>query len=238
MDSRLPNRSRGLAVLVAAVAFLLGAALIAPARADTIFPPGTGDFDVTVTINGTTYTYPDGGPGPTIPNVADGDEATITIADATGGPDVNFARLRARQCATDREVSNNIEFTPEVTNRCSSATLGSGSPLAFVDSGPVAPGTTAITINFTVGDGTAPDVEDPIFGEVLPGFECGAGSPCKIVLNAEVASGVGSSNYLGFPIVFGSANEPRSSTPGLPSRAASVTTSRCKAQRRPSTVIR
>ena len=216
-SSRRPRHRKVYLVAGALLSAVLAIGFL-PSAADTIFPPATGDFDVTVTVNGTTYIYPDGGPGPTIPNVANGDEATITIADAAGGPDVNFARLRARQCASDREVTNNIEFTPEVTNRCSSTTLGLGSPAAFIDSGPVEPGTTEITIDFKVGTGTAPDVEDPIFGEILPGFDCGAGDPCKIVVNAEVSSSVGSSNYLAFPITFGGA----STAPGAPTAVIAV----------------
>jgi hypothetical protein len=178
------------------------AVFTAAADADTIFPPGTGEFTVTATVNGTTYTYPNGGPGPSIPGVEDGDTVAIQIQDAAGGPTVNFARLRARQCAGNRGVSNNTEFTPSVTNRCSSVTLGGGTPGAFVDSGPVAPGTTALSLNYTIGAGSAPDVVEPIFGDTIPGFDCGPGAPCKIVVNAEVTTGTGSSNYLSFPITF------------------------------------
>ena len=174
----------------------------AAAHADTVFPPGTGSFTVTLTVNGTNYSYPAGGPGPTIPNVHDGDTVTVAVADAAGGPDTNFARLRVRECAGTREVSNNTEFNPQITNRCSSVTLGAGSSNAFVDSGPVAPGTTSLSTTFKIGAGTAPDVEDPVFGANLPGFACGTGSPCKLVVNAEVSSGLGSSNYVGFPISF------------------------------------
>jgi hypothetical protein len=216
--SRTPRHGRALLILATALCAVLAASLV-PAVADTIFPPGTGDFTVKVTVNGTIYSYPDGGPGPTIPNVADGDDVTIDIADSPGGPDVNFARLRARQCAGDREVSNNTEFNPFVTNRCSSVTLGAGSTNAFVDSGPVAPGTTALSVAFKIGEGTAPDVEDPVFGTNLPGFTCGAGNPCKIVVNAEVTTGIGSSNYLGFPITLsGPASVP--GAPGTPTAVA------------------
>jgi hypothetical protein len=188
--------------LVTLVALLVATAWTATAHADTVFPPGTGSFTVTLNVNGTNYAYPAGGPGPTIPNVNNGDTVTVTVADAAGGPDTNFARLRVRQCAGNREVSNNTEFNPQITNRCSSVTLGAGSTNAFVDSGPVAPGTTSLTTTFKIGAGTAPQIEDPVFGEIIPGFSCGVGNACKIVVNAEVATGSGSSNYLGFPINF------------------------------------
>jgi hypothetical protein len=197
-----PRHGSRLVGLFTLVVLLAATAWTATANADTIFPPGTGSFTVTVTVNGTTYSYPAGGPGPTIPNVNNGDTVGVAIADAAGGPDTNFARLRVRQCAGNREVSNNTEFNPFVTNRCSSVTLGSGSTNAFVDSGPVAPGTTSLSTTFKIGTGTAPDVEDPVFGTNLPGFTCGAGNACKLVVNAEVSTGVGSSNYLGFPITF------------------------------------
>ena len=212
------SRHGGILVAVAVVLCAVLGATVLPAVADTVFPPVTGDFTVKVKVNGVTYTYPDGGSGPTLPNVANGDEVTVDIADAAGGPDVNFARLRARQCAGDREVSNNTEFNPFVTNRCSSVTLGDGSTDAFIDSGPVAPGTTALSISFTIGTGTAPDVEDPVFGTNLPGFQCGSGHPCKLVVNAEVSSSVGSSNYLGFPMSFAAA----ATIPGAPGTPTAV----------------
>jgi hypothetical protein len=188
--------------LITLAALLVATAWTATARADTVFPPGTGAFTVTLNVNGTNYSYPAGGPGPAIPNVTNGDNVTVTVADAAGGPDTNFARLRVRQCAGNREVSNNTEFNPQITNRCSSVTLGAGSTNAYVDSGPVAPGTTSLTTTFRIGAGTAPQIEDPVFGEIIPGFTCGVGNACKIVVNAEVATGTGSSTYLGFPINF------------------------------------
>lgn len=202
MSKHTTRRGPRVLGLVTLAVLLLATAWTATAHADTVFPPGTGSFTVTLNVNGTNYAYPAGGPGPTIPNVNNGDTVTVTVADAAGGPDTNFARLRVRQCAANREVSNNTEFNPQITNRCSSVTLGAGSTNAFVDSGPVAPGTTSLSATFRIGAGTAPQIEDPVFGEIIPGFQCGVGNACKIVVNAEVSTGTGSSNYLGFPITF------------------------------------
>lgn len=219
MRSAHRPRSHTVAVLVTVICIVVGIASIAQsAQADTIFPPGTGAFTVKVTVNGTEYSYPNSGPGPTIIGVAEGDDVIVDIADAPGGPDVNFARLRVRQCAADREVSNNTEFNPQITNRCSSVTMGDGTTLAFADSGPVPPGTTTLSMGFAIGAGVTPEIEDPVFGEIIPGFECGEENPCKIVVNVEVSSGVGSSNYLGFPIVFGSVP----TAPGAPAGVTAV----------------
>jgi hypothetical protein len=188
--------------LVVLVTLALATVWTGTAEADTQFPPPTGAFTVQVTTGGTTYSYPNGGPGPTIPDVTDGQEVSVTINDAPGGATVTFSRLRIRQCALDRVVNNNTEFNPQIFNRCSAAQLGAGSPQAYVDSGPVPPGTTTITTGFRIGEGTAPDVISAFDGELYEGFDCGPGNPCKLVVNAEVTTTPGSSNYVSFPISF------------------------------------
>lgn len=168
------------------------------ADADTPFPPVSGPMTLTVTTGGQTYTYPNGGPGPTI-SVSDGQELTITVSSAT----LNFSRLRARQCKQSAPVNNGMDFNPQVSNLCSAGTLGAGSPNAFVDSGPRAPGTTSVTITFKVGVGTAPDVVSAVDDELIPGFTCGPTGACKVVVNAEVTTVPATSNYLSFPLQFG-----------------------------------
>lgn len=168
------------------------------AHADTPFPPASGPITLSVTTGGHTYTYPSGGPGPTIP-VVDGQELTISVSSSS----VSFSRLRARQCKQSVPVNNGMDFNPQVSNYCSAGTLGAGSPSAYVDSGPRAPGTTSISITFRVGEGTAPDVVSAVDDELLPGFACGPTGACKLVVNAEITTSPATSNYLSFPLQFG-----------------------------------
>ncbi len=171
-----------------------------PSNADSQFPPATGPFTLTVTSGSTVYTYTSTGTfpnttGPTIP-VEDGTPLTVEVSGDT------FARLQARQCKGGVPINNSADFNPDFFNLCTSATLGDGEPLGFRDSGPVAPGTTSIEIPFAVGAGTAPELESQITGEINPGFTCGVGNNCQLVVRVEVSAGVGSSNFLSFPLSF------------------------------------
>lgn len=201
MSEDLFTRSRLLGALVV-VATALAALLIAtPASADTTFPPSSGPFTLSVTTGGTTYAYPNGGSGPTLPNLTDGQSLTIKVDGTSSG--ANFSRLRARQCKAGVAINNGTAFDPYTFNRCSQSTLGAGSPDAFVDSGPIAPGVTTSTITFKVGAGAAPALaEGAIDGLPYPGFTCGTGGACVVVVDAEVTTGGGSSNYLSYPLSF------------------------------------
>jgi hypothetical protein len=140
--------------------------------------------------------------GPTISGLSDGDEITIAV---NGGGTSQFSRFRARQCKPNQPVNNVTEFNPQVANHCSAATLGAGSPGAFVDSGPLPPGTGSVQITFRVGIGVAPDVISAVDDELIPGFTCDESTVCLLVVNAEVTTGSGSSNLLSFPLRFGAA---------------------------------
>ncbi|WP_334142245.1 fibronectin type III domain-containing protein, partial [Rhabdothermincola sp.] len=210
---------RRVAALVMAVLATLATTSV-PATADSPFPPGTGAFTLTVTVNGTTYTYAPTGTfpnstGPTITGLSDGDQLTIAV---DGGTSSKFSRLRARQCRPNQPVNNVTEFNPQITNYCSAATLGSGSPAAYVDSGPLPPGTGQVQIAFRVGVGTAPDVVSAVDDELIPGFTCDEANVCRLVINAEVTSGSGSSNLLSFPLQFGNPV----TVPGKPSGVSAV----------------
>ncbi len=194
--------------LVAAVLLVVLMPLVS--RADSVYPPTTGPFTLTVTAGSTTYTYEPTGSfpnatGPTI-EVADGTPLTVEVSGDS------FARLQARQCTGTSSVSNSAEFNPDFFNLCTSATLGAGEPGGFRDSGPVAPGTSEITIPFAVGAGVAPELESQITGEINPGFTCGPGNDCQLVVRVEVSGGVGSSNFLSFPLSFG----PAETVPSAP----------------------
>jgi hypothetical protein len=216
MPALLASRRPRFVLAAAVLSGLLLALLPLVARADSQFPPPTGPFTLTATVNGTTYTYAPVGAfpnqtGPTISGLDDGDVVEIALTQAPGSG--TFSRLRARQCADDRPVNNQTEFNPQIFNRCSAATLGAGSDTAFVDSGPVPPGTTEMDIEFVVGEGTAPDVISAFDGELYPGFDCGPGDPCRLVVNVEATNVPGSSNYLSFPIEFaGAATAPDAPT--------------------------
>ena len=204
------RRSSRFVLLSALLAVALGAAIAMPAVADTLFPPTTGAFTATVATGGSTYTYvPVGSPptstGPTINGVVNGQSMNVGI-DGSVPPNATlsaFSRLRVRQCKGGTTVNNLADFDPYTTNKCTSVPLGAGSD--FVDSGQLVPGTTAASVAFKAGIGTAPDTISGFDGSTLPGFTCDATHPCQIVLNVQVTSGIGSNNFLSFPINFAAA---------------------------------
>ncbi len=217
------RRSTRFIVSSALLAALMGVAIAMPALADTLFPPSTGAFKATVTTNSTTYTYaPIGSPptstGPTISGVSDGQTMTVGL-DGNSPPNATqsaFSRLRVKQCKGGTTVNNIADFDPFTTNKCTSVPLGAGTD--FVDSGPLAPGTTTASVSFKAGVGTAPDVISGFDGSTLPGFTCDATHPCQLVLNVQVTSGAGSNNFLSFPIQFASA----ATAPGAPGTPTAV----------------
>lgn len=208
MSSRPPrSRSRVLGLAVAAAA-LTGVVATGTAAADTPMPiPGPNTLTVTVTTPTGTFTYPANNAagtltGPTITGAANGQNITINVTLPSG----SISRVEARQCK-DVNVNNSNDFEPFLTNKCSGGQLGSGSFVpgvgAYADSGIKAPGTTSVTLPFTLGTGAAPKVEDPFDPIVLRGFRCGPVDRCRLVVNVSVASGGGSDNYLSFPLSFG-----------------------------------
>ncbi len=201
MLSDRKRKTTRFATLLALLAVIAAGLTVSSAQADTAFPPTTGPFTLEVTSGANTYTYSPNGAfpaqtGPTIP-VSDGDALSIAVTGDT------FARLQARQCVGGTPINNSADFNPDFFNRCTSVTLGAGQAGGFRDSGPVAPGTTNITIPFAVGAGTAPALESQITGDINPGFTCGVGNNCQLVVRVEVASDGGSSNFLSFPLDFG-----------------------------------
>ncbi len=209
----MTSRSHHRRLLVATLG-VLAAALFLPfgplALADTPTPPSSGPLTLTVVAGGNTYTYPANNaagtvPGPTIPNVADGQVVDVNVSLGASGA---IAVVDVRQCKSGAVISNLGDFDPFQTNNCSTVKLGSGSGDnvvgAYATSGPLAPGTPSVTVPFTIGAGTAPAIEDPFGGGTLPGFTCGPGNPCTLAVFASIASGGGSLNYLSFPITFSS----------------------------------
>ncbi len=213
------RRTRAVA-LVALVALLLGSLWAGAAGADTPTPPSSGPFTLSVTTGGNTYTYPAnnaGGSvtGPTIPNVTDGQLATVDVSIPGGGA---IAVVDVRQCKGGVSVNNLGDFDPFQTNLCSTVVLGAGSGNAvagaYATSGPLAPGTASTSVPFNLGTGSAPTIADPFGGPDLPGFSCDAANPCQLVVFTSVASGGGSLNYQSFPINFASTAPP--GAPGTP----------------------
>ena len=146
--------------LFALAAVLLATVLAASASADTLYPPGTGTFGLSVTTNATPTAYTQSGvapslTGPTINNVTDGQTFTVSVNGAASGS--SFARVRVRQCTAAANVNNIADFDPFTTNKCTSVPLGAGDE--FKDSGALAPGTSTASVTFKVGTGTAPDTD-------------------------------------------------------------------------------
>ncbi len=208
--------------LIAAVLSVL--AFQSVSSADTLFPPASGGFKASVDTGGNTYDYaPIGTPptshGPAISAVTDGQSMTVSIDGNSPPNDVEsaFSRLRVRQCKGGTTVNNLADFDPFTTNKCTSVPLSAGDD--FVDSGALAPGTKSASVNFKAGIGTAPDTISGFDGSTLPGFTCNAANPCQIVLNVQVTSGLGSNNFVSFPIEFaGEATVP--GAPGTPTATA------------------
>ncbi len=201
--SRLTTLGRPRALgLLAFAAVLLATVFATSASADTLYPPGTGAFGLSVTSGATTaYVQSGVAPGlhgPTITNVTDGQSFTVNVNGAASSS--AFARVRVRQCTASANVNNISDFDPFTTNKCTSVPLGAGD--AFKDSGALAPGTSTASVTFKVGIGTAPDTISGFDGSTLPGFTCDSTHPCRLVVYTSVSSGAGSTNFESYLLNF------------------------------------
>jgi hypothetical protein len=190
--------------LLALAAVLLATVFAASAAADTLYPPGTGAFGLSVTPNaGSPIPYVQTGSapnstGPTITNVTNGQSFTVSVNGAASGS--AFARVRVRQCTAAANVNNIADFDPFTTNKCTSVPLGAGDE--FKDSGALAPGTSTASVTFKVGTGTAPDTVSGFDGSTLPGFTCDSTHPCRLVIYTSVSSLPGSTNFNSYKLNF------------------------------------